>query len=265
MVTLSPASPGLIASLLADVDLELLARAAELADASAGLTQPHPNAGCILVSSDGAVVAETHQRAQVSARFLLCCCQSRHKLPAIASDKPHFVLELAEVTAPDHSFMPHICMQGTASAEVQAARAAGDAARGGTAYLNLETGDCHGDTTATAALLSAGVSRVVVGLPHPLEQLRGAATTCLRANGVGVDVLGVSHTAADQETEQAALEACLTANEVGRAIKLPACTAAVKAGLNPACICWPVRWVSAVACRVTRLLCFRTDKAEETV
>ena len=117
------------------------------------------------------------------------------------------------------SCFAHGPLQGTASAEVQAARAAGDAARGGTAYLNLETGDCHGDATATAALLSAGVSRVVVGLPHPLEQQRGAATGCLRANGVAVDVLGVSHAAAEPVTVQAALEACLTANEVGRALQ----------------------------------------------
>ncbi len=105
-------------------------------------------------------------------------------------------------------------LQGTASAEAQAAVAAGDAARGGTAFVNLETGDCHGDTTATAALLAAGVSRVVVGLPHPLSHLRGAAIGSLRAHGVDVDVLGVAHTAADPVTEQAALEACLNVNEV---------------------------------------------------
>ena len=56
--------------MLADTDLQLLSRAAEIADASAGLTQPHPAAGCVLVSADGAVVAETHQRAQVNARVL---------------------------------------------------------------------------------------------------------------------------------------------------------------------------------------------------
>ena len=60
-------------SVLADVDLQFLTRAAELADTSAGLTQPHPAAGCVLVSADGAVVAETHQRAQVVASVLLAC------------------------------------------------------------------------------------------------------------------------------------------------------------------------------------------------
>ena len=119
--------------------------------------------------------------------------------------------------------LQHDRPQGTASAEVQAARAAGEAARGGTAYVNLETGDCHGDTAATAALLTAGVSRVVIGLPHPLGHLRGAAIGSLRANGVEVDVLGVSQAAADPAHEQAALEACLTVNEVSNFQPLMLC------------------------------------------
>ena len=40
-------------------------------------------------------------------------------------------------------------MQGTTSCEVQAVTAAGEAARGATAYLNLEAGgDCHGEAAA---------------------------------------------------------------------------------------------------------------------
>lgn len=36
--------------------------------------------------------------------------------------------------------------------------AAGSAARGGTAYLNLEPGDCHGDLDASAGeLVAAGM------------------------------------------------------------------------------------------------------------
>ena len=49
--------------------------------------------------------------------------------------------------------------QGTESAEVQAVRQAGPAARGSTAYLNLETGDCHGDATSVGALVQSGVGR----------------------------------------------------------------------------------------------------------
>ena len=42
--------------------------------------------------------------------------------------------------------------QGTDSAEVQACQAAREGARGATAYLNLEPGDCHGDDSAIFAL-----------------------------------------------------------------------------------------------------------------
>ena len=50
-----------------------------------------------------------------------------------------------------------------------------EAAKGATAYLNLECGDCHGDLSAVQTLAAAGVSRVVVGLKHPLGHLRGEA------------------------------------------------------------------------------------------
>ena len=65
-------------------------------------------------------------------------------------------------------------MQGSEAAEVQAVRAA-DQAQGSTAYLNLETGDCHGDDTSLRALVAAGVSRVVLGMRNPLEHVRGVA------------------------------------------------------------------------------------------
>lgn len=39
------------------------------------------------------------------------------------------------------------------SAEVQAVSTALGAAKGGSAYLNLESGDCHGDASAVRALV----------------------------------------------------------------------------------------------------------------
>ena len=69
-------------------------------------------------------------------------------------------------------------------------REAGPAARSATAYLNLETGDCHGEAAGVKALVQAGVARVVVGLRHPLPHLRGVAVGDLRAAGLEVDVLG---------------------------------------------------------------------------
>lgn len=46
--------------------------------------------------------------------------------------------------------------QGTKSAEVQAVERAGESARGATAYLNLEPGDCAGDDAAITALAQVG-------------------------------------------------------------------------------------------------------------
>lgn len=43
--------------------------------------------------------------------------------------------------------------QGTKCAELQAVQAAGELARGGVVYLNLEPGDCYGDHTAVSALV----------------------------------------------------------------------------------------------------------------
>jgi diaminohydroxyphosphoribosylaminopyrimidine deaminase/5-amino-6-(5-phosphoribosylamino)uracil reductase len=98
---------------------------------------------------------------------------------------------------------------------------AGAAARGCTAYLNLETGDSHGDMSSVSALISRGVSRVVIGLLHPLSHLRGQAVAALKAAGVHVDVLQ-QHSAAAQEQQSAAqraLQTCLQVNEVRRSLQ----------------------------------------------
>ena len=151
---------------LAGTDLQHLLRAAAVSQQPIGQTQPHPYAGCVLVSAAGVPLAEASQWAQ-----------------------------------------------GTAPPERQVVLAAGSAARGATAYLNLETGDCHGDQAAVDALVEAGVARVVVGLRHPLPHLRGGAIAALRAAGVAVAVLGEAACAAPTEQQDAALDACLLANE----------------------------------------------------
>ena len=80
---------------------------------------------------------------------------------------------------------PHM-IQGAMSSEVQAVSAVREAARGGVAYLNLESGDCHGDGAAVNALVGARVSRVVVGLENPLPHARGVAVRALRNAGIQV-------------------------------------------------------------------------------
>ncbi|XP_014496508.1 riboflavin biosynthesis protein PYRR, chloroplastic [Vigna radiata var. radiata] len=84
----------------------------------------------------------------------------------------------------------YLYAQGTAAAEVQAVDAAGERCRGATAYLNMEPGDCHGDHSAVSAMIQGGVKRVVIGMRHPLQHLRGNAVRALRNQGLHVDVLG---------------------------------------------------------------------------
>eukprot|EP00775_Hariotina_reticulata_P012021 gene12021-12166_t len=105
--------------------------------------------------------------------------------------------------------------QGTTPSEVLAAQQAGEAAQGSTAYLNLETGDCHGDESALTALLAAGVSRVVVGLRHPLAHLRSKAITAYQAAGLDVVTLGEAPLAPgiDPAAADVVLNACMVANE----------------------------------------------------
>lgn len=105
-------------------------------------------------------------------------------------------------------------LQGTPSAEVQAIAAASSHARGSTAYLNMETGDCHGDSASLSALIGAGVSRVVVGIRHPLAHSRGLAIKELRQHGVHVDVLGETACFEAADWEDSTIHKCLAVNEV---------------------------------------------------
>ena len=100
--------------------------------------------------------------------------------------------------------------QGARAAEVQAVEEAGEHARGATAFLNLEPGDCGGDDAAVAALVQAGLERVVIGMRHPLPHFRGKAIVALRRAGARVDVGGEDF--GDAGALAAALKACQYAN-----------------------------------------------------
>jgi diaminohydroxyphosphoribosylaminopyrimidine deaminase/5-amino-6-(5-phosphoribosylamino)uracil reductase len=73
-------------------------------------------------------------------------------------------------------------------AEIVALRAAGDRARGGTAYVTLEPCNHTGRTgPCSEALLAAGVARVVVATEDPNPLTAGQGLAKLRGAGVAVD------------------------------------------------------------------------------
>lgn len=138
----------------------------------------------------------------VGVAWAMHCCHVSHHVCDIlqagltcqgsswAESRPRAEIPLLLGTGDLTSHTAYMPAQGTVSAEVQAVQQARDAARGSTAYLNLESGDCHGDTAAVQALLGAGVSRVVMGMRHPLAHARGQAVKALRQGGVHVGESG---------------------------------------------------------------------------
>src|SRR6202521_4406445 len=78
---------------------------------------------------------------------------------------------------------------GLKHAEVIALEQAGDAARGGTLYLNLEPCSHQGRTGPCAdAVIAAGIRRVVCSMEDPNPQVAGRGFAKLRGSGIKVDI-----------------------------------------------------------------------------
>jgi len=88
-----------------------------------------------------------------------------------------------EVGAGTHTY------DGVKHAEVLALEQAGNAARGGTLYLNLEPCSHQGRTGPCAdAVIAAGIRRVVCSMEDPNPRVAGQGFAKLRASGIKVEV-----------------------------------------------------------------------------
>jgi diaminohydroxyphosphoribosylaminopyrimidine deaminase/5-amino-6-(5-phosphoribosylamino)uracil reductase len=88
-----------------------------------------------------------------------------------------------EVGAGTHTY------EGVKHAEVLALEQAGDRARGGTLYLNLEPCSHQGRTGPCAdAVIAAGISRVICSMEDPNPHVAGQGFVKLRAAGITVQV-----------------------------------------------------------------------------
>src|ERR1700722_11981500 len=78
---------------------------------------------------------------------------------------------------------------GLQHAEIIALAQAGDRARGATLYINLEPCSHHGRTPpCPAALIHAGVARVVPPLADPNPRIAGAGFRQLREAGIEIEM-----------------------------------------------------------------------------
>jgi len=91
---------------------------------------------------------------------------------------------------------------GVKHAEILALEEAGEQARGGTLYINLEPHGYQGRTgPCTAALIAAGVTRVVAALEDPNPLVAGEGMRQLRAAGIQAEIAAAFSAEAEKLNE----------------------------------------------------------------
>jgi diaminohydroxyphosphoribosylaminopyrimidine deaminase/5-amino-6-(5-phosphoribosylamino)uracil reductase len=146
------------------------------------------------------------------------------------------------VTADGHGFDGATGAPGEPHAEIQSLAAAGDRARGATLYTTLEPCAHHGRTPpCTAAIIAAGVARVVVGTIDPDPNVAGRGIDQLRRAGITVDV-GVA-----EADVHAQLLPYLTHRRTGRPFVVLKLAASVDGGI--AAPDGSSRWITSQAAR----------------
>lgn len=94
---------------------------------------------------------DSHSHA-LDAGYIRRAAHLADKSAGFTSPHPNFGCVIATPSG-DVAGEGYLYAQGTSPAEVQAVTSAGESCRGATAYLNMEPGDCDGDSTAVSALL----------------------------------------------------------------------------------------------------------------
>lgn len=89
------------------------------------------------------------------ALFIKRAAHIADKSAGFTSPHPNFG---CVITTPDGNVAGEgfLYAQGAKPAELQAVESAREFGKEGTAYLNMEPGDCHGDLTAVSALVEVG-------------------------------------------------------------------------------------------------------------